>query len=36
MKIFAEGHTFEEIRRRPQSGFAMAATMSIMVELEEV
>ena len=35
MKIFAEGHAFEEIRRRPQSGFAMAATMSIMVEIEE-
>jgi len=35
MKIFAEGHTFEEIRRGPQSGFAMAATMSIIVEIEE-
>ena len=35
MKIFAEGHTFEEIRRRPQSGFAMAVTMTILVELEE-
>jgi hypothetical protein len=36
MKIFAEGHTFEEIRRRPQSGFAMAASMSVIVEIEEV
>jgi hypothetical protein len=35
VKIFAEGHTFEEIRRRPESGFAMAATMSIIVEVEE-
>jgi hypothetical protein len=35
-KIFADSHTFEEIRRRPQSGFAMAATMSILVEIEEV
>jgi hypothetical protein len=35
MKIFPEGHTLEEIRRRPQSGFAMAATMSIVVEIEE-
>jgi hypothetical protein len=35
MKIFADGHTFEEIRRSPQSGFAMAATVSIIVEIEE-
>jgi hypothetical protein len=36
MKLFADGHTFEEIRRSPQSGFAMAASMSIVVEIEEV
>jgi hypothetical protein len=36
MKLFAEGHTFEEIRRRPQSGFTMAASMSVMAEIEEV
>jgi hypothetical protein len=36
MKIFADGHTFEEIRRRPESGFAMAASMSVIVEIEEV
>jgi hypothetical protein len=36
MKIFADGHTFEEIRRSPQSGFAMAASMSVIVEIEEV
>ena len=33
--LFAERHTFEEIRRAPQSGFAMAATMSIVAEIEE-
>jgi hypothetical protein len=36
MKLFTNGHTFEEIRRGAQSGFVMAATMSIIVELEEV
>jgi len=36
MKIFADGHTFEEIRRGAQSGFVMAASMSIVVEIEEV
>jgi hypothetical protein len=36
MKIFADGHTFEEIRRTPQSGFSMAASMSVVVEIEEV
>jgi hypothetical protein len=35
MKIFADGHTFEEIRRTPQSGFAMTASMSVTVEVEE-
>jgi hypothetical protein len=35
MKIFADSHRFEEIRRGPQSGFVMAATMSIIVEIEE-
>jgi hypothetical protein len=35
MGVFAEGHVFEEIRRRPQSGFALATTMSIVVEIEE-
>jgi hypothetical protein len=33
--VFAERHTFDEIRRAPQSGFAMAATMSIVAEIEE-
>jgi hypothetical protein len=36
MKIFVDRHTFEEIRRSAQSGFVMAATMSILVEIEEV
>jgi hypothetical protein len=35
MKLFADAHTFEEISRSPQSGFAMAASMSVMVEIEE-
>ncbi len=35
MKLFADRHTFEEIRRGAQSGFVMAATMSILVEIEE-
>jgi hypothetical protein len=35
MKLFADGHTFEEIRSSPQSGFAMAASMSVTVEIEE-
>jgi hypothetical protein len=35
MKIFANSHTFEEIRRAARSGFVMAATMSIVVEIEE-
>jgi len=33
--LFAERHTFEEIRRAPQSGLVMAATMSIVAEIEE-
>jgi len=36
MKLFADRHTFEEIRRSAQSGFVMAATMSVIVEIEEV
>jgi hypothetical protein len=35
-KLFADGHTFEEIRRGTQGSFVMAATMSIVVEIEEV
>lgn len=35
MKIFAEGHAFDEVSRRPDTGFVMAAKMSIKVELEE-
>ena len=35
MKLFADAHTYEEITRNPQSGFAMAASMSVMVEIEE-
>jgi hypothetical protein len=35
MKIFADGHTFEEIRRAPQGGFVMAASMGVIVEIEE-
>jgi hypothetical protein len=35
MKLFADGHTFGEIRGAAQSGFAMAANMSVMVEIEE-
>jgi hypothetical protein len=34
-KLFADRHTFEEIRRGPQSGFVMAASMSVIVEIEE-
>jgi len=36
LKLFAGVHTFEEIRRSPQHGFAMGASMSIIVEIEEV
>jgi hypothetical protein len=36
MKLFADSHTFEEIRRSPQSGFALEASMSVIVEIEEV
>jgi len=35
MKLFVDRHTFEEIRRGATSGFVMAATMSILVEIEE-
>jgi len=35
MKLFTDGHTFEEIRRGAQSSFVMAATMSVIVEIEE-
>jgi hypothetical protein len=35
-KLFADGHAFEEIRRGSQGGFVMTATMSIVVEIEEV
>jgi hypothetical protein len=35
MKIFAEGHAFDEVRRRPESGLVMAARMSVIVEIEE-
>ncbi len=35
MKLFTDSHTFEEIRRGAQSGFVMAATMSVIVEIEE-
>jgi hypothetical protein len=35
MNIFADRHTFEEIRRGAQSGFVMAASMSVIVEIEE-
>jgi len=34
-RLFAERHTFEEIRRAAQSGFVMAATLSILAEIEE-
>jgi len=34
-KIFADRHTFEEIRAGAQSGFVMTATMSVIVEIEE-
>jgi hypothetical protein len=36
MKLFTDRHAFEEIRRSAQSGFVMAATMSIVAEIEEV
>ncbi len=35
MKLFVDSHRFEEVRRAAQSGFVMAATMSIVVEIEE-
>jgi hypothetical protein len=35
MNIFADRHTFEEIRRGAQRGFVMAASMSVVVEIEE-
>ena len=35
MKIFVDRHTFEEIRAGAQSGFVMAATMSVIVGIEE-
>ncbi len=35
LKLFTEGHAFDEVRRSPQSGFTMTAAMSIIVELEE-
>jgi len=34
-KIFADRHTFEEIRAGAKSGFVMTATMSVIVEIEE-
>jgi len=34
-RLFAERHTFEEIRRVPESGFVMTASMSVIVEIEE-
>jgi len=34
-RLFAESHTFQEIRQAAQSGFVMAATMSILAEIEE-
>ena len=34
-KLFVESHTFDQIRRNPQSGFAMTASMSVVVEIEE-
>jgi hypothetical protein len=36
LKLFVEGHAFDEVRRNPQSGFTMTATMSVIVELEEM
>jgi len=36
MKIFVDRHTFEEIRAGALSGFVMAATMGVIVEIEEV
>jgi hypothetical protein len=35
MKVFVDRHSFEEIRAAAKSGFVMAATMSIVVEIEE-
>ena len=35
MKLFTDSHTIEEIRRAAQSGFVMAASMSVIVEIEE-
>jgi hypothetical protein len=34
-KLFVESHTFDEIRHSPQSGFAMAASLRVLVEIEE-
>lgn len=35
MRVFVEGHGYDEMRRTAQSAFAMAATLSVIVELEE-
>lgn len=35
MKLFVDSHEFDEVRRAPQSGFSMAARMSVIVEIEE-
>lgn len=35
MRVFVEGHGYDEMRRTAQSLFAMAATLSVIVELEE-
>jgi hypothetical protein len=35
LKLFAEGHAFDEVRRSPQSGFTLTASMSVIVEIEE-
>jgi len=35
LNLFTDRHLFEEIRRKPQSGFTMNATLSVVVEIEE-
>ncbi len=35
LKLFTDGHSYEEIRRGAQSGFVMTATMSVNVEIDE-
>jgi hypothetical protein len=35
MRVFVEGHGYDEMRRTATSAFAMAATLAVIVELEE-